>query len=108
MMNDVAFAYQPEAVGKHQGVGKKKEEPDPEEGRDGDERFVGAAIHKKKWQVVSGAKPDLPRDENTWSFLHRDGVCSGELELVLADERAAGGNASTQKLARAIELEKFA
>ena len=46
LVDDDAVADEPEAVGKHERVGKKKEEADPEERWEGDDGFVEAGVHQ--------------------------------------------------------------
>jgi hypothetical protein len=44
-MDDEAVVNHPETVGEHECVGQKKKEANPEEWREGDDRFVGAGVH---------------------------------------------------------------
>src|SRR5579864_929608 len=45
LMDNEAVANGPEAVREHERVGEKKEEANPQEWREGDDRFVGAGVH---------------------------------------------------------------
>ncbi len=45
LVDDEAIADEPEAVGKHERVGKKKKKADPQEGREGDHGFIEAGVH---------------------------------------------------------------
>jgi hypothetical protein len=53
-VNEEAIANEPETVGEHQGIRKKKEQADPQEWRQGDDRFVGTGVHRSfKLSVLS-------------------------------------------------------
>ena len=45
LVDNQAVAHEPETVRKHEGVGEQQEERDPQEGRGGEDGFVGAGIH---------------------------------------------------------------
>jgi len=49
LVDEEAVFDGPEAVGEHQGIGKQEEKADPEEGRERNERFVGAGKHREEF-----------------------------------------------------------
>src|SRR6266566_2061408 len=53
MMNDHAFTHRPQAVCKHQRVGKQKKRANPDEWREGNERFVGPRVHGRVVSLYS-------------------------------------------------------
>src|SRR5437870_11777207 len=52
-MNHHAFAHRPQAVRKHERVGEQEERANPDERREGNERFVGARVHGKVVSLYS-------------------------------------------------------
>ena len=46
VMDDDAVADCPETVRQHQRIGKQKEQADPEERRQGDQRLISARVHE--------------------------------------------------------------
>src|SRR5437016_5256299 len=51
-----AFAHRPQAVRKHERVGEQEERANPDERREGNERFVGARVHGKVVSLYSATR----------------------------------------------------
>jgi len=107
-VNDGAIVQEPETVRKHKRVGQKKKETNPEEGREGNDRFVGARVHRSfQFSVISRSSAHR-RTITKCLTANGNGVLGEKSKFVFTGKRAACGNADAQRLAGAIHFELFA